>query len=224
LKIDGPLFKGRYKAILVAEATYLAQVSRYIHLNPVEAKLVKHPKDYNWSSYQAYCHPNMKPSWLYLDDSIKWVSPRCQVREYLKFVENPMLPSMNEFYRSRRIPGVLGNKQARRLVENMTGYVRYWKPPERPGIEKIIGAVARTFGVEPESILVSQRGKLNHARAAAIYLSHSVWKYSASELTEQFCIGKSGVTQVACQTGKIISENKEFAQIVKKAKELVMVA
>src|SRR3989338_951183 len=50
-KTDGPLFKGRYKAILIAEETYLAQVSRYIHRNPVEAKLVKHPRDYQWSSY-----------------------------------------------------------------------------------------------------------------------------------------------------------------------------
>ena len=27
---------------------------RYIHLNPVEAKMVKSPKDFRWSSYTAY--------------------------------------------------------------------------------------------------------------------------------------------------------------------------
>lgn len=35
---DGPLFRGRYKAILIEKDSYLTQVSRYIHLNPVEAK------------------------------------------------------------------------------------------------------------------------------------------------------------------------------------------
>ena len=38
MRTDGPLFRGRYKAILVAEKSYLAQVSRYIHRNPIEAK------------------------------------------------------------------------------------------------------------------------------------------------------------------------------------------
>jgi putative transposase len=40
-KIDGSLFRGRYKAILVEEDSYLLQVSRYIHLNPVTAGLTQ---------------------------------------------------------------------------------------------------------------------------------------------------------------------------------------
>jgi len=35
----GHLFQGRYKAILVDKDTYLLPLSRYIHLNPVKAKL-----------------------------------------------------------------------------------------------------------------------------------------------------------------------------------------
>ena len=34
---DGPLFRGRFKAVLVDADTYLAALSRYIHLNPVTA-------------------------------------------------------------------------------------------------------------------------------------------------------------------------------------------
>ena len=33
---DRPLFRGRYKAILINAASYLLQVSRYIHRNPIE--------------------------------------------------------------------------------------------------------------------------------------------------------------------------------------------
>lgn len=43
LKIDGPLFRGRYKAQLVDDDCYQLIVSRYIHLNPVEAGLVNKP-------------------------------------------------------------------------------------------------------------------------------------------------------------------------------------
>jgi len=37
-KTDGPLFRGRYKAILIEEDAYLLRLSRYIHRNPIETK------------------------------------------------------------------------------------------------------------------------------------------------------------------------------------------
>jgi hypothetical protein len=37
-KSDGPLFRGRYKSVLVDEDDYLFQLTRYIHLNPLETK------------------------------------------------------------------------------------------------------------------------------------------------------------------------------------------
>ena len=50
----GHVFEQRYKAFLVDKDNYLLQVSRYIHLNPVEAQLVERPQDYRWSSYGGY--------------------------------------------------------------------------------------------------------------------------------------------------------------------------
>ncbi len=52
--LDGPLFRGRYKAILVEADNYLLQVSRYIHLNPLVAKITRKLEKYRWSSYPAY--------------------------------------------------------------------------------------------------------------------------------------------------------------------------
>ena len=51
---DGALFRGRYRSILIEADVYLLNVSRYIHLNPVAAKLAVQPQDYPWSSYRAY--------------------------------------------------------------------------------------------------------------------------------------------------------------------------
>jgi len=51
---SGHLFQGRYKAILVDKDSYLMQLSRYIHLNPVRAKLTEKPEDYPYSSYKGY--------------------------------------------------------------------------------------------------------------------------------------------------------------------------
>ena len=50
----GHLFQGRYKNKLVPDNNYLLHLSRYIHLNPVKAGLVKKPEEYNYSSYLEY--------------------------------------------------------------------------------------------------------------------------------------------------------------------------
>ena len=50
----GHLFQGRYKIKLVPENNYLLHLSRYIHLNPVRANLVKRAEDWKFSSYQDY--------------------------------------------------------------------------------------------------------------------------------------------------------------------------
>ncbi|MFH1394579.1 MAG: transposase [Candidatus Omnitrophota bacterium] len=50
---NGHLFQGRYKAILLEEAC-LPVLSRYVHLNPVRAKIVDLPENYPWSSYRYY--------------------------------------------------------------------------------------------------------------------------------------------------------------------------
>ena len=57
---SGHLFQGRFKSILVDKDSYLLELSRYIHLNPVRAHLVDRPEGYPYSSYRAYIDPGEK--------------------------------------------------------------------------------------------------------------------------------------------------------------------
>ena len=50
----GHVFEQRYKAMLVDKDNYLLQVSRYIHLNAVSAKVAERPQEYRWCSYGSY--------------------------------------------------------------------------------------------------------------------------------------------------------------------------
>ena len=49
----GSLWDSRYKATVIDSKRYLLTCMRYIELNPVRLKLVKHPKAYPWSSYRS---------------------------------------------------------------------------------------------------------------------------------------------------------------------------
>jgi putative transposase len=69
----GPLFAGRYKALMVDGSGngYLRTVCDYVHLNPVRAKLLGAKaklKDFRWSSYGDYLNPpRQRPAWLRVD-------------------------------------------------------------------------------------------------------------------------------------------------------------
>ncbi|MBI5582789.1 MAG: transposase [Deltaproteobacteria bacterium] len=59
----GHLYQGRYKSILVEKETYLSELSRYIHLNPVRTQVLEKADvrvrwpyllDYRWSTLPGY--------------------------------------------------------------------------------------------------------------------------------------------------------------------------
>jgi putative transposase len=60
----GPLFQGRFKAILVDRDAYLLEVCRYVDLNPVRARMVRKPGASAWSSYRAHVGQAIAPDWL----------------------------------------------------------------------------------------------------------------------------------------------------------------
>ena len=44
----------RFKSFFIDKEGYLLNVSRYIHLNPLEANIVQKPENYKWNSYNVY--------------------------------------------------------------------------------------------------------------------------------------------------------------------------
>lgn len=53
-RMVGHLFQGRYKAILCEKDAYLLSLVKYIHLNPIRARVVKSLEEYPWSSHRYY--------------------------------------------------------------------------------------------------------------------------------------------------------------------------
>jgi len=88
-KRTGHVFQGRFKSILVEKESHLLEVARYIVLNPVRAQMVKHPREWKWSSYGATSGEESSPEFL----SVDWLlgqfgssRGRAQLR-YREFVE-----------------------------------------------------------------------------------------------------------------------------------------
>ena len=60
----GHLLQGRFKSIIVEKDAYLLVLSRYIHLNPVKARLVERPEQYRWSSMGSYSPAGRRDNWV----------------------------------------------------------------------------------------------------------------------------------------------------------------
>ena len=50
---SGTLWEGRFRSCLTQTEDYVLACYRYIELNPVRAGMVRHPRDYRWTSYHA---------------------------------------------------------------------------------------------------------------------------------------------------------------------------
>jgi REP element-mobilizing transposase RayT len=85
----GHVFQGRFKGILVERDSYLLELARYVVLNPVRAGMVRHVRQWEWSSYHAMVGKAPCPEWLHTD----WLlaqfgaSKSRQIARYIEFVQ-----------------------------------------------------------------------------------------------------------------------------------------
>ena len=112
----GHVFQGRYKAIIVQKGRYLLELSRYIVLNPVRARMVRSVKDWPWSSYRASCGMTSSPEWLSTDWLLSTFAKtrKVAIERYRDFVaQGKNLPSPWEHLKNQIF---LGDEQ---FVEDM---------------------------------------------------------------------------------------------------------
>lgn len=60
----GSLFQGNFQSSLITSQEHLIHVSRYIHLNPTSAKIVKDPFEYPYSSFSMFVNQQFSPPFI----------------------------------------------------------------------------------------------------------------------------------------------------------------
>lgn len=105
----GHLFQGRYKAILIDADSYIQQLSRYVHLNPVRAKMVKSPEEYKWSSYACYVSAKKSPNFLNTEFTLHFFDNKKM--EYQKFVEEGLVKITENPFKEMKAGFILGDDE-----------------------------------------------------------------------------------------------------------------
>ena len=107
---DGPLFRGRYKALLVDHNDYLTQLIRYIHRNPVEAGLCPQARQHPWTSHYDYLRGTARFSWLRTEHLLKLFNGNLdQAKKALDAFIAKTVPDEIAFKIKRPALNVIGN-------------------------------------------------------------------------------------------------------------------
>jgi putative transposase len=225
---DGPLFRGRYKAILIQPGAYLLNVSRYIHLNPVAAGVASLAKEYQWSSYRAYTGISATPEWLQTTFVLNMLGKHQQQKLYRLFVEKGVDEETQTFYDKKKSPSVMGSNDFResirsKLLDNAE-ITEIKKLRSAPSFSSIIQAVSVVFATPEEKILHATRGrgKKNIARSAAIYCCRKTAGLPLNEIATKFGLSHYGsVSGSVAKFDREINENSHLAKLVHKIENLV---
>jgi len=217
----GHLFQGRFKSAVVEKDAYLHALTRYVHLNPVRAKMVKSPSEYRWSSYRAYLGLAPSPPWLETQETLMRFgrSLREARRAYRAFVEesaaeNPMGELRWGFALGRE--GFV--ERAREMLRGRKGdseVAGLGKAVPRPTLSYIIAAVCESYGIE-RARLEMKWGRGNEPRDVAVYLASRACGMALREIAPHF--GGLSVPALSLASRRVrdrLAEDKKFARRIR---------
>ena len=224
--LDGQLFRGRYKAILVEADSYLLELLRYIHRNPLEAGLVRVMDKYPWGSHQGYLSDAKKWRWLYKDFVLSLFSDEKAVsrKMYKGFVSKGTPEEINQIFGRKNLPSALGRKDFLDWVKSsFFSGKRHKEVPESknlsPDAERIKEEVCRKYGVAMDELHRSRRGISNEPRNVAIYLLRSLRGDNLEEIGREFNITRfSSVSSVVERMRGKISGDRQLRKRVEEIK------
>ncbi|MBI1820415.1 MAG: transposase [Nitrospirae bacterium] len=181
----GHLFQGRYKSILVEKESYLLELVRYIHLNPVRVGWVKDPKEYRWSSHLSYLGINQNP-WLTTEWILKQLgkTERESRQRYEKFIWEGIDEDYREEFHSGEGNGrILGED---RFIEEVLAKAE--KKIDKPvSLHKIVKAVCHHYGLKEEELSARGQGRRrSEARAMIGWLAIQKGSATLTEVGKRF--------------------------------------
>lgn len=217
---DGPLFRGRYKAILVEADAYLLQLSRYIHRNPIELKtpIVKRLEAYPWSSYPAYINTCRSPDWLSRETTYRMLGGKQRYAGYRAFVEQGVDEETLAWYNRGNYPTVIGSDGFKAwLYEDKLSELDVEKRVARLSqaltVKEVTAKVAEMYGESERQLRTVRRGSRQglESRKVAMYLCQRIAESTLDEIAGYFGLThRGGVSFVLQQIKQMRAENKRL--------------
>ncbi|MGH7771356.1 MAG: REP-associated tyrosine transposase [Candidatus Binatia bacterium] len=193
----GHLFQGRYKAIVCDKESYLVELVRYLHLNPVRARMVRNPSDYPWSSHRAYVGDGDGVGVAVEEILSRWSKRKKHAgAAYEQFVLDGIEQGHREDYYRVKEQRYLGDEEFVDKVEKRVERVERVLPI-RVTFEEIVERVGREYGKTAREILGRGRGRREaELRAIVCYVGREIGGLKLTQAARVFARDISALSMV----------------------------
>lgn len=206
----GHLFQERYKAIVCDKDVYLLELIRYIHLNPVRAKIVMKPEEYLWTGHLSYLGRGE-------DDLIDEGFVLGQFsgnkslarRRYRQFIWEGIQDGHQGKYYKVKDQRYLGEDSFINQIETKRDKGESWVY-EVP-LEAISQEVSRVTGITEDRLYSATREREGaRGRGLVAYLAMTVSDYMVKEIASHFKRSPVTIGEAIIKVENLLREDKSF--------------
>jgi REP element-mobilizing transposase RayT len=207
----GQLFQNRFKSILCQEDTYLLELVRYIHLNPLRAKLIKDLKELDKYPYSGHSAIMAKKQRDFQD--VEYV-----LRFFGKIIRSAGGWSVLKAMRRAQVcmkgdERILGDGEfTQSVLDSAKEQVeqRYRLKTQGYNLDKAALRVSTVLGLDPEQIWVPGKHPMTvKARSSFCYWAVRQLGFSATELSKRLGISQPAVS-ISVKRGETIAKAKHL--------------
>lgn len=219
-KRQGHLFQGRYRAVLIEAVGYAKELSRYIHLNPVRAKLVSHPEDYSWSSFKCYVGAEKPEGWLDTSVVLKLFGDdrKTAGKTYRVFVSQDIGKEPPDYIGKSVGAGILGSEEFISRIKRTYLTKDIEKPDrEKPQLKQLIRRPELTLVLSASERVLGPRNKL--LVPIAVFICHKNYSYKLRELGTFFTLSISGIANACKRAQAAMLGNAALARAVEQIEQ-----
>lgn len=209
----GHLFQGRFKAVLIDENSYFLRLLRYIHMNPVRAKLVQSPEEYVWSGHNTYIGKS-EISWLTIDyglSKFNKIKGNAQTMYSTYVLKKESQEETDQLRKGFRDGQLLGDDE---FVKRIKMEERNNEEKKRLPLSAIFRAVCQVIGITEEEIVSSSKLKKNScARAILAKIAKETGKIPLEDIANLLKRDASSISSLISRLSTKIKGSAEMEQI-----------
>jgi REP element-mobilizing transposase RayT len=213
----GHVFQGRFKAILIDADSYLLELVRYIHLNPVRAGIVSQPTEYSWSSHKAYLGKE-DLSWLTTESVLSQFADEISKarKRYREFVTAGIDEARRPEFHSGSLEGrILGDDCF--ADEVLQKACQQSNQPK--SLDEILVAICNHFSISLDEVAAIGKTKpQSEVRAIAALLIRESPDHSLTELGTKLNRDVSSLSQAARRLAESMNADPDLARRVNELK------
>jgi hypothetical protein len=216
--LDGQLFRGRYKSVLIEDDSHLLEVLRYVQRNPLKAGYEKNLGEYPWYSYLGYLSDSSEWRWLYADFILSMFdgSQSEKKSHYKEFMTKESSREVQAIFSGGKYPAIFGSEGFREKIKKLfsKGKIEEEIPESKvlvPEVEEIVQKVCDYYQISRDELLISRRGVVNEPRNMAVFLIRGLRGERLLTMADHFRMGKySSVSSIVTRFQHQLEEDNEL--------------